>query len=84
MAQELAHQIGQAVVSHKGSVVVASATAGSGAAAILDLINGGLGLIAMAAGIVLTTILIFKHLFEFKQMKLQAAKQTGRREEDSE
>ena len=68
--------------SPKAAAIVASATAGSGVASLLDLINSGLGLVAVTAGIVLTSILIRKHAFEFKQMKLQAAEQDGRRTED--
>ena len=68
--------------SPKTAALVASATAGSGVASLLDLINSGLGLVAVTAGIILTSILIRKHLFEFRQMKSQAEEQDGRRVED--
>ncbi len=71
-----------AASSPKVATIVASATAGSGVASLLDLINSGLGLVAVTAGIILTSILIRKHLFEYNQMKLQAQDQNGRRSSD--
>ena len=65
--------------SPKVAATVASATAGSGLASWMDLLNDGLGLVAITAGIVLTSILIRKHLFEFKMMKER--EQTRRRED---
>ena len=85
MKQEATIQvITHAVSSHKGAATVAAATAGTGLANVFDLVSDGLGLFAAVCGITLTLILIRKHLFEFKQMKLEAEHQSGRRKEDNE
>lgn len=68
--------------SPKAAAIVASATAGSGVASLLDLINSGLGLVAVTAGIILTSILIRKHALEYRMLKIQAKEQYGRRVED--
>ena len=69
MASEITNQIAHAVAGPKGATIVASATAGGGLASLLDLINSGLGVVAVCAGITLTGILIRKHLFEYSVMK---------------
>ena len=63
------HETMNVLSSPKVAATVASATAGSGLASWMDLLNDGLGLVAIISGIVLTSILIRKHLFEFKMMK---------------
>jgi len=82
MKQEITTQIAHAAASPKVATLVASATAGSGIASLFDIISSGLGLIAVTAGIILTSILIRKHLYEYKMMKQRDAEQNGRREED--
>ena len=78
---QIAHDI---AVNPKTALGVGSATAGSGVAAIADAISTGLGLVAVTAGIILTLILIRKHLYEFKQMKQRDLEQSGCRATDQE
>jgi len=65
----MSQEITNALSSHPAATVVATATVTSGVSNWLDLIGDGLGLVAVLCGIVLTTILIRKHLFELKMMK---------------
>lgn len=82
MKQEITAQIASAAASPKVATVVASVTAGSGLASMFDIISSGLGLVAVTSGIILTSILIRKHLYEYKMMKVRDQEQRGRREED--
>jgi hypothetical protein len=82
MAHELTAHVANAAASPKIATIVASATAGSGLASLFDVISSGLGLVAVVAGIVLTSILIRKHALEYKMLKRQAEAKYGRREED--
>jgi len=82
MKQEMTQHLANAASSPKVAAAVASAGAGSGLATILGLINSVLGLIAVTLSIILAAILIRKHLFEFKQMRIAAESVDGRRKED--
>ena len=66
---ETAQQVSSAVSSQKGAALVASATATSGLAEIYDIIQGVTGFIGLVLGIVLTSVLIRKHLLEYRLLK---------------
>ena len=80
MDQEAATTV---LTNPKVATAVASATAGSGLANWFEWINSGLSLVAVCAGITLTTILIRKHLYEYRMMKQRDMEQRGRREGDN-
>lgn len=89
MSSELITHAASAVSSTKGTVAVAATTAGIGTAELITLTNGWLGLVAILCSIFATSLLAMKHNsdrrksdYELEMMKLQASKQTGRREED--
>ena len=69
MKQTIIDHTVQAASSPKIGTIIASATTGTGVAHMLDLVNSGLSILAVVAGITLTSILIVKHLYEFKAMR---------------
>ena len=71
-----------ALTNPKVATAVASAAAASGLANWFEWINSGLSLVAVCAGIILTAILIRKHLYEYRVMKQRDMERRGRRERE--
>ena len=89
MSSDLITHATSAVSSTKGTVAVAATTAGIGTAELITLTSSWLGLVAIICSIFATSLLAMKHNsdrrksdYELEMMKLQAADQSGRREED--
>ena len=79
MKETMARTAEAVLSSPKTAAIVAPATVAIGGAEIFGLLRDGLGLVAVVAGIYLTTVLIRKHRFELRVMRENHAHEIKKR-----
>lgn len=67
--KEQAHEIMSALSGNSGSTAVASATLAAGGMSLLAQVQSWIGILAVAAGFVLSCVLIVKNLREMPEAK---------------